>query len=91
MVYFHVSQKTREILLRAFSVRAAEHRVDLYLSAQTTTQTETNLLTHMFALCLRIDDFATDTAVLATDLSMPVLRYVLSALPCVTSSDPLIV
>lgn len=35
---------------------------------------ETNLLTHMFALCLRVDEWATDTAILAGDLSMPVAK-----------------
>lgn len=36
-----------------------------------TPQTETMLLTHMFALCLRIDDYATDMDSVAHDLSMP--------------------
>ncbi|KAJ8586617.1 RNA polymerase I associated factor, A49-like protein [Rhizopogon salebrosus TDB-379] len=40
------------------------------MEAQKTSENETMLLTHMFALCLHIDDFATDTSVLATDLSM---------------------
>ncbi|KIP06400.1 hypothetical protein PHLGIDRAFT_107028 [Phlebiopsis gigantea 11061_1 CR5-6] len=38
--------------------------------AKITPQMETMLLTHMFALCLRIDDYATDTTLLAKDLSM---------------------
>ncbi|OSX57880.1 hypothetical protein POSPLADRAFT_1155569 [Postia placenta MAD-698-R-SB12] len=42
-------------------------------SVQVTTQTETMLLTYMFALCLRIDDFATDAELIAHDLSMPTL------------------
>ena len=33
-----------------------------------------NILTHMFALCLRVDEWATDTTVLARDLSMPVTK-----------------
>lgn len=37
---------------------------------RSTSQTETILLTHMFALCLRIDDYAADIATLAHDLSM---------------------
>ncbi|KAH9943769.1 RNA polymerase I associated factor, A49-like protein [Amylocystis lapponica] len=41
-------------------------------AAQVTPQSETMLLTHMFALCLRIDDYATDTTLIAHDLSMPV-------------------
>ncbi|EJF57477.1 RNA polymerase I associated factor, A49-like protein [Dichomitus squalens LYAD-421 SS1] len=36
-----------------------------------TPQTETMLLTYMFALCLRVDDYATDTETIAHDLSMP--------------------
>lgn len=39
-----------------------------------TQELETSLLTHMFALCLRVDEWATDTTVLATDLSMPVTK-----------------
>jgi len=35
---------------------------------------ETNILTHMFSLCLRADEWATDTTVLAGDLSMPVTK-----------------
>jgi DNA-directed RNA polymerase I subunit RPA49 len=37
---------------------------------QSTSSTKTNLLTHIFALCLKLDNFATDTEVLAHDLSM---------------------
>lgn len=36
---------------------------------QFTSQKETLLLTHMFALCLRVDDYATDTELIARDLS----------------------
>ncbi|KZT03300.1 RNA polymerase I associated factor A49-like protein [Laetiporus sulphureus 93-53] len=43
-------------------------------TVQMTPQTETMLLTYMFALCLRIDDFATDTDLIASDLSMPAAR-----------------
>ena len=39
-----------------------------------TQELETNLLTHMFALCLRVDEWATDTAILAGDLSMSVAK-----------------
>ncbi|KAF8225355.1 Rpa49 subunit specific to nuclear RNA polymerase I [Tricholoma matsutake] len=39
-----------------------------------TSATETNLLTHVFALCLKVDNFATDTTVLAHDLSMQVSK-----------------
>ncbi|KAF8064010.1 Rpa49 subunit specific to nuclear RNA polymerase I [Lyophyllum atratum] len=37
-----------------------------------TSATETKLLTYMFALCLKVDGFATDTTVVAHDLSRPV-------------------
>ncbi|KAF7977898.1 hypothetical protein HWV62_2454 [Athelia sp. TMB] len=43
-------------------------------SSQVTGNTQTLILTHMFALCLRVDDFATDSTLLATDLSMPVAK-----------------
>ena len=39
-----------------------------------TQEMETNLLTHTFALCLRVDEWATDTTILAGDLSMPVAK-----------------
>ncbi|PFH46283.1 hypothetical protein AMATHDRAFT_8014 [Amanita thiersii Skay4041] len=39
---------------------------------QMTTRTKTMLLTHLFALCLKVDKFATDTTILAHDLSMSV-------------------
>jgi DNA-directed RNA polymerase I subunit RPA49 len=38
--------------------------------ARKTSEKATMLLTHMFALCLHVDEFATDTSVLAADLSM---------------------
>ncbi|EPQ55866.1 RNA polymerase I associated factor, A49-like protein [Gloeophyllum trabeum ATCC 11539] len=41
---------------------------------RSTPQTETSLLTHMFALCLRVDDYATDTTLVASDLSMQVAK-----------------
>ncbi|KAG1800021.1 RNA polymerase I associated factor, A49-like protein [Suillus subaureus] len=40
------------------------------VEARKTSEKGTMLLTHMFALCLHVDDFATDTSVLAADLSM---------------------
>lgn len=43
---------------------------------QSTSRTETLLLAHMFALCLRIDDYATDTTLLANDLSQKVATCV---------------
>ncbi|KZT23008.1 Rpa49 subunit specific to nuclear RNA polymerase I [Neolentinus lepideus HHB14362 ss-1] len=42
--------------------------------SRSTSQTETSLLTHMFALCLKVDDYATDTTLVATDLSMQVTK-----------------
>ncbi|KIM90013.1 hypothetical protein PILCRDRAFT_812811 [Piloderma croceum F 1598] len=41
---------------------------------QTTTQTQTTILTYIFALCLRMDDYAAETTPIASDLSMPVTR-----------------
>ncbi|KAH6904495.1 Rpa49 subunit specific to nuclear RNA polymerase I [Coprinopsis sp. MPI-PUGE-AT-0042] len=39
-------------------------------SYQSTSTTKTNLLTHVFALCLKLDKFATNPEMLAHDLSM---------------------
>ncbi|CCM05914.1 uncharacterized protein FIBRA_08152 [Fibroporia radiculosa] len=39
-------------------------------SVKITSQTETMLLTYMLTLCLHVDDFATDTDLIARDLSM---------------------
>ncbi|KIJ61208.1 hypothetical protein HYDPIDRAFT_97072 [Hydnomerulius pinastri MD-312] len=54
---------------------------------QTTSQTETMLLTHMFALCLRIDDYATDTSLIANDLSQKVdtINSLFKSLGCTVS------
>jgi len=41
---------------------------------QVTSDTETKLLTHLFALCLRVDGYATEIGVLAADLHMPVVK-----------------
>lgn len=41
-----------------------------------TSDNETNLLTHLFSLCLKIDDYATDTKLIAADLKMSTTRYV---------------
>ncbi|KAF8901069.1 RNA polymerase I associated factor, A49-like protein [Gymnopilus junonius] len=41
-------------------------------SLQFTSTTKTSLLTHIFALCLKVDEYASNTAVIARDLSMPV-------------------
>jgi len=53
---------------RTYLPRSHAHR------AHVTQEMETNLLTHMFALCLRADEWATDTTALAGDLSMPVAK-----------------
>lgn len=41
-------------------------------SYQPTSATRTNLLAHIFALCLKLDNYASDTKLIANDLSMPV-------------------
>ncbi|KAI0052437.1 RNA polymerase I associated factor, A49-like protein [Auriscalpium vulgare] len=43
-------------------------------SAQMTTEKDTSLLTHTFALCLKTDNFATDTTLIASDLKMSLPR-----------------
>ena len=40
-----------------------------------TSENETNLLTHLFSLCLKVDDYATETALIAADLKMSPTRY----------------
>ena len=40
-----------------------------------TSENETNLLTHLFSLCLKVDDYATDTTLIAADLKMSPTRY----------------
>jgi len=41
-------------------------------SYQPTSATRTSLLTHIFALCLKLDNYASNTELIAHDLSMPV-------------------
>ena len=41
-----------------------------------TSDNETSLLTNLFTLCLKIDDYATDTTLIAADLKMSPTRYV---------------
>ena len=57
------------------NLSARLHLLILINSHTLTPATETNLLTHVFALCLKVDNFATDTTVLAHDLSMQVSKY----------------
>lgn len=40
-----------------------------------TSENETSLLTHLFSLCLKVDDYATETALIAADLKMAPTRY----------------
>lgn len=42
-----------------------------YCSHRVTKTTETKLLTHLFALCLKVDDYASNPGVIAHDLSIP--------------------
>lgn len=42
--------------------------------ARITSDNETSLLTHLFSLCLKVDDYVTDTALLAADLKMAPTR-----------------
>ena len=42
--------------------------------ARITSDNETSLLTHLFALCLKVDDYATDTTLLSADLKMAPTR-----------------
>ncbi|KAJ3478951.1 hypothetical protein NLI96_g9400 [Meripilus lineatus] len=66
-------------LVSRFTESARESNV-----AQMTSAMETKLLTYMFALCLRIDDYATDTSVLAKDLQMstPQVNTLFKSLGC---------
>ena len=40
-----------------------------------TSENETSFLTHLFSLCLKVDDYATDAAQIAADLKMSSTRY----------------
>jgi DNA-directed RNA polymerase I subunit RPA49 len=40
-----------------------------------TSENETSFFTHLFSLCLKVDDYATDTSLIATDLKMSLARY----------------
>ena len=52
--------------------------------AQMTTENETRLLTHLFSLCLKVEDYAADTALIAADLKMSTTRYLLQIIHVVT-------
>lgn len=55
-------------------------------SRQATSSTQTNLLSHMLALCLKVDNFASEPTLIAADLQMAANTYVLRLpfylLPC---------
>ncbi|KAG2143922.1 Rpa49 subunit specific to nuclear RNA polymerase I [Suillus cothurnatus] len=55
--------------------------------ARKTSEKATMLLTHMFALCLHVDEFATDTSVLAADLSMESTKSLGCKINKLTQSD----
>jgi hypothetical protein len=57
-----------------------------FFRAQVTTETQTNLLTHMFALCLHLDTYATDTIILGNDLSMAASKCALTRPSCPVQS-----
>jgi DNA-directed RNA polymerase I subunit RPA49 len=57
---------------------------DIFFRPQITTEKQTTLLAHIFALCLRVDDYATDTTVIAKDLRMQTAKSVPSFLPSLT-------
>ncbi|KAI0031466.1 Rpa49 subunit specific to nuclear RNA polymerase I [Vararia minispora EC-137] len=59
-------------------------------TAKMTGATETLLFTHMFALCLKLDSFATDTALIAKDLRMSVTKVntLFKSLGCTVSELP---
>lgn len=42
---------------------------------QSTSATQTNLLSHMLALCLKVDNFACEPTLIASDLQMAVQKY----------------
>jgi DNA-directed RNA polymerase I subunit RPA49 len=67
-----VPSTVREGVLGRFSETA---RGSANAAAIKTSAMETKLLTHMFAMCLHVDNFAVDSAVLAKDLNMTQKRY----------------
>jgi hypothetical protein len=72
------SQRPQEDQLSKVFLSRLAHRFRftfVFISAQTTSQTKTTILTHIFALCLRVDDYATDTTLVAADLAMPLAKY----------------
>ena len=52
-----------------------------------TSQMQTTLLTHMFALCLRVDDYATDSSLVAKDLGMQPSEYVLTSFSALGNAE----
>lgn len=49
-----------------------------FFSHQATSSTKTSLLTHIFALCLKVDNYAANTTLISQDLSMKTSECVLS-------------
>src|SRR5882672_5706250 len=79
MVFSHDSPRLRVDQRSGciFSQSSPAHVLTLFIfSLQTTTQTQTTILTYIFALCLRVDDYAADTTLIAGDLAMPVIKCV---------------
>lgn len=74
MVYFRALQNLLETKTSMYLCNYCPNVALTNGRAQITPQMETMLLTHMFALCLRLDDYATDTTLIAKDLSMPVVK-----------------
>jgi DNA-directed RNA polymerase I subunit RPA49 len=52
----------------------------MFRRPRTTPQLELLLLAHLFALCLRIDNYAADHALIARDLSLAPEKYVPSVI-----------
>ncbi len=60
------------------TILTCSDRVLFPFSHQATSATKTLLLTNLLALCLKLDNFATDTEILSHDLSMSKDQYALS-------------
>ncbi|KAH8823232.1 RNA polymerase I associated factor, A49-like protein [Flagelloscypha sp. PMI_526] len=82
---FHSQKYTREeiqkkfpttslIILDGLMSRFMEQGRAPSTTFQRTTSTDTLLQTYMFALCLRVDRWSTDTSYLAHDLSLPLAK-----------------
>jgi hypothetical protein len=74
MVFSHDLLRRQGGLPSAFCVPFAIYWLIRVPRAQMTTENETSLLTHLFSLCLKVDDYATDTALIAIDLKMSTMQ-----------------